>query len=68
MTLDEIFEKYTDEQYILRSSKPAYMSPVTVGWAKGLKAWGNEESRKIGFWIPQFMIEDAQANDWELKL
>lgn len=37
-----------------------------VGWLKGLKGWGNEESRKMGFIIPEFMIEDAKADDWEL--
>lgn len=38
----------------------------TVGWLKQLKINGNEESRKLGFIIPQFMIEDANANDWEI--
>ena len=38
----------------------------SVGWLKGLKGWGNEESRKLGFIIPSCMIEDANADDWKL--
>lgn len=37
-----------------------------IEWLKGLKVWGNEESRKMGFLIPQHMIEDANADDWEI--
>ncbi len=37
-----------------------------VEWLKGLKAWGNQESIDMGFIIPSFMIEDANANDWKL--
>jgi len=83
MTLDEIFEKYSDdkdgfyrksyvdrlkkhrpdltEEYIIEKS-PKY----PVDWLKGLKAWGNQESRDLGFFISKGMIEDANADDWEL--
>jgi hypothetical protein len=38
-----------------------------VKWLKGLKAWGNEQSKELGFIIPVSMIEDANADDWELS-
>jgi hypothetical protein len=65
MTLTEIFDKHTNDQKIYRTSR-LWITPVSIEWAKGLKAWGNEESRSMGFWIPQFMLEDAEADDWEL--
>lgn len=37
----------------------------SIEWLKMIHAIGNEESRKLGFLIPQFMIDDAQADDWE---
>lgn len=37
-----------------------------IEWLKGMYAWGNEESREMGFIIPQFMIDNAQADDWEV--
>ena len=63
MTLDEIFEKYQDDQKIYRLSDK-FMSPKSIEYAKQLKAWGNEKSRKLGYWIPDFMIEGAEATDW----
>lgn len=42
------------------------MSKYPVVWLKGLKGWGNQESRNMGYGIPQFMIDDANADDWEL--
>lgn len=67
MTLDEIFKKYSDEQKVYRAGTK-YISPKTVGWCKQLKAWGNQESREMGFWIPDYMIKDANADDWELAV
>ena len=66
MTLDEVFEKYSDDKTIIRTSR-SHMPPATVKWCKGLKAWGCQEARNMGFFIPQFMIDDAHADDWELK-
>ena len=60
MTLDEIFSKFSDETKIKRKNQ---ILITDVKWAKGLKAWGNEESRELGFIIPQFMIDDAMADD-----
>lgn len=65
MTLDEIFEKYTDDKKIYRISRN-YMSPKPIAWAKLLKEWGKEELRKEGFWMPEYMVEDANANDWQI--
>lgn len=61
MTLDEAFKKYDDEVELKRPNR----MPHNVAWLKQLKAWGNEESRKMGFGIPQCMIDDAIADDWE---
>ena len=38
----------------------------TIEWLKGMHAWGNKECRKMGFWIPDFMIADANTDDWEV--
>lgn len=38
----------------------------SVKWLKGLKMYGNEESREMGFIIWDAMIEDANADDWEI--
>ncbi len=64
MTLDEAFEKYPDDKKMARKSKPNFTAHIE--WLKGLKAWGNKESRELGYAIPQFMIEDSNADDWEL--
>ena len=82
MTLDEAFEKYDDSVKIRRHSckdrfkdcDPARIEEALkdgagahdIKWLKGLKSWGNEEFRKLGFFIPQFMIDDAEADDWEI--
>lgn len=63
MKLDEAFEKYDDTTKLKRHG---YNMAYDIAWLKGLKAWGNEESRKLGFIIPQFMIDDANADDWEI--
>lgn len=83
MTLNEIFEKYSDDKNgfyrramfeKLKKHRPDLhendilksLPKHSVEWLKGLKAWGNQESRNMGFIIPDFMIEDANATDWEL--
>lgn len=63
MTLDEAFEKYDDT---VKMTRPGLNMDYDIAWLKGLKAWGNQESRELGFIIPQFMIDDAQADDWEI--
>lgn len=63
MTLDEAFEKYSDEIILKR---PTRCLPHDIKWLKQMKIWGNEESRKLGFFIPESMIEDANADDWEI--
>lgn len=62
MTLDEAFKKYSDD---IKLNRPGYMSH-DIAWLKQLKAWGNNESRTLGYIIPQFMIDDANATDWEV--
>lgn len=37
-----------------------------IEFFKSLKEWGKEEYRKIGFWVPQFIIDDSNADDWEV--
>ncbi len=64
MKLDDALEKYPDEVMMRRKDKPNF--EVTISWLRQLKAWGNTESRELGFLIPQFMIDDAEASDWEL--
>lgn len=34
---------------------------------KGIKAFGNQRAVNMGFLIPNGMIEDANADDWELQ-
>lgn len=69
MTLEEAFEKYSDET-ILKRKDALEILAADIKWLKGLKAWGkvwgNEESRKLGVIVPQLMIDDANANDWEV--
>jgi hypothetical protein len=64
MKLEEAFEKYPNTTKLRRKSKPSFSADIK--WLKGLKAWGNEDARKLGFIIPKFMIEDANADDWEI--
>jgi hypothetical protein len=64
MTLEKAFKKYTDDTILKR---PKHFFSFSVKWLKQLKAWANEESRWLGFIIPQTMIEDANAEDWELS-
>lgn len=63
MKLEEAFEKYDDS---IRMKRPSSFSAYDIKWLKGLHAWGNQESRDMGFWIPQFMIDDANAEDWKI--
>jgi len=63
MKLEEAFEKYDDK---VKLKRPNYNLSFTIRWLKQLKAWGNQESRDMGFLIPQPMIDDANADDWEV--
>lgn len=65
MTLDELFAKYPDHRKAYRTGV-ANMSPKTIEWCKGLKEWGDPELRAKGYIIPDFMVEDAKADDWEI--
>lgn len=65
MTLDEAFKKYPDTTVMKRKNSLTYQ-PFNIKWLKQLKAYGNEESRKLGFFIPDGMISDADADDWEV--
>jgi hypothetical protein len=62
MTLDEAFKKYDND---IKMKRNGDISAYSISWLKSLKVWGNNESRELGFKIPQFMIEDAKADDWE---
>ena len=62
MKLIEAFEKYSDDRLMKR---PYMMFGRDIAWLKDFHAWGNEDARKLGFMIPDSMIEDANANDWE---
>lgn len=64
MYLSEIFNKYPHDSAMEFRRKGRIFS-ANIKWLKQMKAWGNEESRKMGFIIPQFMIDDAEADDWE---
>lgn len=64
MKLQEAFEKYSDDIYLKR--KKGFVS-LSILDLKDMVAWANEDSRKLGFIIPQCLIEDAQADDWELS-
>lgn len=65
MNLDYIIANFKDADEFKRISKP-WVSGKPVEWLKGLKDWGNQESKDMGFSIPSFMIDDANADDWEL--
>jgi hypothetical protein len=65
MKLQEAFDKYPDTQKMRRQSYDSRRMSYDIGWLKGMHAWGNEESRRLGFFIFPSMIEDAQADDWE---
>lgn len=80
MTLVEIFEKHNNETLCYRQSMLdklkkhrddlneseilEKMFKNSVGYLKGLKGWANQESRDMGYIIPQFMIDNAIADDW----
>lgn len=81
MTLDEAFEKFDDTTLLrrryyverllkrrpdLKESDIGDSGAHSVEFLKGMKSWGNQESRRLGFLIPDFMIEDANADDWEV--
>lgn len=66
MNLDEAFLLHDDLAKLKRQSWETHRGGYTVEWLKGLKAWGTAGNRKMGFIIPQFMIDDAQADDWEV--
>lgn len=63
MTLEEAFKKYSNE---INLKRPSHLFYYDILWLKQLKAWGNEESRDMGYIIPQHMIDDANADDWEI--
>ncbi len=65
MKLKELIGKYPDFRKVYRKGE-ANMSPKTLEWCKGLVEWADPDLRHKGYVIPQFMIEDAQADDWEL--
>lgn len=79
MTLSEIFEKYTEGKFFRTSwPLPQFLKTTdyqeiydyfknrsaSYEWLKGLHAWGNNESRGMGFVILDLMLNDAEANDW----
>ena len=73
MKLTEAFKKYADDVKLVRNKKQYNIlgeevprMAADIKFLKGLHAWGNEDSRKLGFIIPDFMIDDAQADDWEV--
>jgi hypothetical protein len=65
MKLKDAFEQYDDSVRMKRKS--AVMNfDYDIGWLKQMAAWGNQELDNMGFMIPRAMIEDAQADDWEV--
>lgn len=68
MTLDECFEKYSDDQLIERQSRIDENKGLgwSVGWWKGLKYWGDPIHIPKGFFLPKSMVEAAKADDWVL--
>jgi hypothetical protein len=65
MTLNDAFKKYNDDVLMKRTSS-LFDYGYPIRWLKDLKMWGNIEARKLGFFIPDIMIETADATDWEL--
>lgn len=63
MKLEDAFKLFGNGVTLKRKSKPWISGEVA--WLKGLEKWGTESNRKLGFFIPNEMIEDANANDWE---
>jgi hypothetical protein len=61
----DTFPEYVDKEKLqeyLESGGGAY----DIGWLKKQHARADKELRKLGFIIPDYMIEDANADDWEL--
>lgn len=65
MKLEEAFKKYGDEIKMKRTSS-RFDCGFSIEFLKMHHAWGNQESRDLGFWISNAMIEDASADDWEI--
>ena len=66
MTLDEAFEKYPDETILKRKSHVNITFNANMEYLKSMKPWACEYARNTGFIIPQSMIDDAKADDWEV--
>jgi hypothetical protein len=64
MKLEEAFAKYSDETRLRKKSQPCF--DAKIQWWKMHKQWANQESRDMGFIIPQHMIDDANADDFEV--
>lgn len=65
MRLKELVDNYSPHRKVYRKNEP-YLSPKTLEWCKGLLEWADPELRHKGYIIPQIMIDDAIADDWEL--
>jgi hypothetical protein len=61
LTLDEIFEKYSENNLIRRPNRTS----CSISWLKMIIPWVNDPSIRHGFIPPWGIRDDIKANDWE---
>jgi len=66
MTINEIFEKYTDDRLFFYRKNIENLKLVCLAQLKVLRRWCKTGDTGYGFHISKEMVEDNNANDWEL--
>lgn len=65
MKLDDLIDKYPEHTKVYRTNVK-YFPPESLSICKILRAWGDKELIGMGFVVPQLVIDDANADDWEI--
>lgn len=61
-TVDELKER---RKFLTEKDAIECVCKYSLKWLKELKIYANQKYIEIGFCIPDFVIEDANADDWE---
>lgn len=65
MTLDEAFERYSDNDLMYRKEWTRNIYPEPISCLKRIYIWARVATF-MGFYIPKNIINDAKADDWEI--
>lgn len=69
MKLNELMQAYPDSTRVRRKPPGNQFtnSGITnLAWARILLTWANPHAVSCGFLVPENMMEDAEADDWEI--